>query len=141
MDQLTRYHTNRSILIEEMGGECKACGSTDQLEFDHIDPLTKLFDISKKFNLSLDRVREEAKKCQLLCHDCHERKSAEESSQRNIENINNRGSAHPSSIFSAHDVDVIRTLLKLGHSQASIGRMFDASRHTIGAIARGKTHI
>jgi 5-methylcytosine-specific restriction endonuclease McrA len=35
-----RRKVRRARLIELLGGQCVRCGSTDELEFDHIDPET-----------------------------------------------------------------------------------------------------
>lgn len=58
------------------GNKCQHCGATENLHFDHIDPTTKLnaignLAIRKGFSYCL----EEAKKCQLLCKECHQVKS------------------------------------------------------------------
>jgi 5-methylcytosine-specific restriction endonuclease McrA len=68
-----RLHYERRIwLIEKWGGKCNSCGSTKQLEFDHIDPKTKSFNIGQHYGrYSKDRLLEEANKCQLLCNSCH----------------------------------------------------------------------
>lgn len=70
-----RYYKLRQARIEELGGQCVACGSEYDLEFDHIDPQEKEFDISD--NLTKLKVFEELDKCQLLCHSCHKTKSDE----------------------------------------------------------------
>ena len=69
---LKRREEHRQILISFLGGRCIKCGSTDRLEFDHVDPLTKLFSIGANLASSIDKLMIEIKKCQLLCHDCHE---------------------------------------------------------------------
>lgn len=65
----------RQILIDEFGGECQICGynkNIGALHFHHVDPSTKEFDISLNKNVAaLNRLREEAKKCVLLCIRCH----------------------------------------------------------------------
>ena len=62
-------------LIEEAGGRCQICGFDGwpaALLFHHLDPDTKTFHISNGGRtLSLDRLRAEAKKCALLCANCH----------------------------------------------------------------------
>lgn len=62
-------------LIEVFGGKCEKCGYNNcvaALHFHHIDPKTKKFGIAD-FGVcrSWDRMLEEAKKCQLLCSNCH----------------------------------------------------------------------
>ena len=71
-----RYYKKKNDLIQELGGVCVKCGSTEKLQFDHIDPATKSFTIGQKLvNTSLSRLREELAKCQLLCSECHRKKT------------------------------------------------------------------
>lgn len=64
--------------IEILGGKCAWCGSTENLEIDHIDPKEKKNHISQILSRKWEIVREELKKCQLLCESCHMEKSKEE---------------------------------------------------------------
>ncbi len=64
------------ILEYKRNGKCMDCGLLGKeypeiLEFDHIR--NKAFDISlfKRYILSLDRLKEEIKKCELVCANCH----------------------------------------------------------------------
>lgn len=68
---LSKYHKRRQELIILLGGKCVRCGSTENLEFDHIDPNTKEYGISAILIHSWKKVLKEIKKCQLLCHACH----------------------------------------------------------------------
>jgi len=65
----------REILLEKLGGKCVECGSTKALEFDHIDPKTKSFNISAGYNKPKEVLEKELSKCQLLCNKCHIEKS------------------------------------------------------------------
>jgi hypothetical protein len=65
----------REILIEKLGGKCVECGCTETLEFDHIDPPTKSFNISTGYHKPKEVLEEELSKCQLLCNKCHIEKS------------------------------------------------------------------
>lgn len=65
----------REILIEKLGGKCVECGCTETLEFDHIDPSTKSFNISAGYHKPKEVLEEELSKCQLLCNKCHIEKS------------------------------------------------------------------
>ena len=65
----------REILIEKLGGKCVECGCTETLEFDHIDPSTKSFNISAGYHKPKEVLEEELTKCQLLCNKCHIEKS------------------------------------------------------------------
>ena len=51
------------------------CGTTDNLEFDHIDPSTKTFVISQNINAAWDKMKLELDKCQLLCRKHHREKT------------------------------------------------------------------
>ena len=69
-----RAKNNRLILIKEFGNKCKLCGYSKYplvLHFLHRDPSQKLFNISKRSGYSLNNLREEAVKCDLLCPTCH----------------------------------------------------------------------
>lgn len=65
----------KRILIDEAGGACALCGYDKchrALGFHHRDPATKEFDLSDKArSYSLERLRKEAAKCDLLCANCH----------------------------------------------------------------------
>ena len=73
---LSYYHEKRKEARIKLGGKCVECGSKDKLEFDHIDPETKLFDINT--NVSVERFWKEVAKCQLLCKGCHYKKTLKE---------------------------------------------------------------
>ena len=73
------YDENKQYLIDKMGGQCVSCGTTENLEFDHINPLDKSLNITNKLTLKnayqLEEVLEELNKCQLLCEQCHKNKT------------------------------------------------------------------
>lgn len=75
---LARYYTKRAWMISELGGKCARCGSTEGLEIDHIDASTKTLDVSRCWALSPEKIKEELKKCQVLCGDHHKQKSLED---------------------------------------------------------------
>lgn len=62
-------------LVEEAGGACVICGYSrwvGALQFHHIDPRRKEFQIGEAgHSRSLARCRAEARKCVLLCANCH----------------------------------------------------------------------
>ena len=72
----------REILVERMGGKCVECGSTETLEFDHIDPSTKSFNISGGYHKPREVLEEELSKCQLLCKACHIEKTKKDNKFR-----------------------------------------------------------
>ncbi len=65
----------KQILIEEAGGSCRLCGydrCVAALHFHHVDPTEKRFSLSHRgVARSLERARAEARKCVLLCSNCH----------------------------------------------------------------------
>ncbi len=67
-----RYDDRRARAVELLGGCCAECGSTDRLQFDHVDPSTKEFEIADRIaQYAWPRIIAELAKCQLLCFDCH----------------------------------------------------------------------
>ena len=62
-------------LVEEAGGKCLICGydrCQQVLQFHHLDPTTKEFHLGQNgVTRSLARSRVEARKCILLCANCH----------------------------------------------------------------------
>ena len=65
----------KAELVRMLGGKCVECGynkSITALSFHHIDPKTKLFEVSNGHIMeNWDDVVKEAKKCELLCLNCH----------------------------------------------------------------------
>lgn len=63
-------------LVESKGGCCEICGynkNITALTFHHINPADKLFNLELRgiANNNWQKVLDELKKCQLLCHNCH----------------------------------------------------------------------
>lgn len=73
-----RWKARRAAAIAFLGKRCRKCGVSYPLEFDHIDPKTKKHVISKFTSLNEVAFWEEIRKCQLLCTDCHQKKSLPE---------------------------------------------------------------
>ncbi len=75
-----KYNERRRNLVRKLGGKCVDCGSIENLEFDHIDPDTKVMKTGNLLQLKLnDTIFEiEIKKLQLLCKPCHDSKSGKE---------------------------------------------------------------
>jgi transposase-like protein len=65
----------KAILVADAGGSCVVCGydrSVRALEFHHLDPADKRLEVSRDgVTLSLEDARAEARKCVLLCSNCH----------------------------------------------------------------------
>lgn len=73
--QLARYRSLMQEARERLGSRCVICGTTENLEIDHIDPSTKLFTFGGK-RPSREVWEAELTKCQLLCHDHHLEKTS-----------------------------------------------------------------
>ncbi|HEX4759225.1 MAG TPA: hypothetical protein VH256_00425 [Thermoleophilaceae bacterium] len=69
-----RRRTKR-LLVEEAGGHCAICGYDScaaALQFHHLDPASKGFALSRQGTTrSRAEARAEARKCVLLCANCH----------------------------------------------------------------------
>ncbi len=65
----------KAILVEEAGGACCICGyrrNMRALHFHHVEPSQKRHEINAKgFAIALEKLRVEARKCVLLCSNCH----------------------------------------------------------------------
>ena len=65
----------KAILVAEAGGRCCLCGydrSVAALHFHHVDPEGKRMPVSARgIAYALDTLRAEARKCVLLCSNCH----------------------------------------------------------------------
>jgi len=58
---------------------CKKCGYkkiTGALEFHHRDPKTKSFDVKSRLRISIDTLKKEMRKCDILCVNCHREEHA-----------------------------------------------------------------
>lgn len=65
----------KEILLAEAGGACRLCGYDrfpGALQFHHLVPAEKRFQLAARgLTRSLDTAREEARRCVLLCANCH----------------------------------------------------------------------
>ena len=76
-------------LIELKGGKCEKCGydkNIAALEFHHINPSEKLFQIDSRHlsNTHIDKLKTEVDKCILLCANCHREIHNEQFEKENI---------------------------------------------------------
>lgn len=60
----------------EIHNQCAECGSKEDLELDHIDPLTKVS--HRIWSWSKEKRESELAKCHPLCADCHKKKTKED---------------------------------------------------------------
>jgi transposase-like protein len=71
----TRRRRLKEILVAKAGGRCAVCGYdayAGALQFHHVDPSQKRFGLALGgLTRALAEVRQEARKCVLLCGNCH----------------------------------------------------------------------
>lgn len=70
-----RRRVVKRTLVREAGGKCAICSFAEHpaaLQFHHLDPAKKEFHLGHQgHSRSLSRMRAEARKCVLLCANCH----------------------------------------------------------------------
>jgi hypothetical protein len=71
-----RWVAQRRALWLEENGPCVLCGSSSDLQVDHVDPETKVN--HSVWSWSKLRRDQELSKCRVLCEPCHRQKSAGE---------------------------------------------------------------
>lgn len=72
--QRERAKNFKKRAVELLGGKCVICGYSKSMAafvFHHVDPSTKLFGVGSTYNVSWKRFEAEARKCVLLCANCH----------------------------------------------------------------------
>ncbi|HWX73655.1 MAG TPA: helix-turn-helix domain-containing protein [Solirubrobacteraceae bacterium] len=72
---IRRRRRVKQLLVAEAGGRCRLCGYErcfGALQFHHLDPTTKRFGLSVRgLTPSIATLRDEARRCVLLCSNCH----------------------------------------------------------------------
>lgn len=120
----------------DLNGPCKNCDSWDDLEVDHINPLTKTMNPSQIWSRKQEIRDEELAKCQVLCEDCHKEKSK---FQISLTHKDNSGENNPSSKLTKEDVEKIRKLYNTNlYTQKELGIIYKVHRTMIGLIVRNK---
>lgn len=124
-----RWERRRRCLIEMLGGCCVHCGTTESLEFDHIDPATKSFDISRRPLSPWKSLVREAQKCQLLCRPCHIERS------RTQIGVALRGEANGAAMLTEDDVRAIRAEYQMGKfGYVRLAHRYGVNKSTIRRI-------
>jgi len=79
------YHNQRAFLYAWLGGKCVRCGTTENLEIDHIDwrlkekNMGRLWPAKRRAEMMLELA-----KCQLLCYEHHKEKTAQDLRERQL---------------------------------------------------------
>lgn len=71
---MRRRDKRKTVLVENFGDKCHDCGGTFPhccYDFHHINPEEKKFEIAPRLDGNLNTIMEEAKKCVMLCSNCH----------------------------------------------------------------------
>ena len=97
------YQTNnKKKAVEDLGGKCQICGYNkciEALDFHHINPKDKTFNIATKMGMSFEKLKPELDKCILLCSNCHRElhyleKFPNEDYRKNVETMENIHKKH-----------------------------------------------
>ena len=91
---MDRYYHRKNEALRALGERCVNCGSTEGLQFDHADPKKKAFSLWSR-TTSKEKFLKELKKCQLLCRECHIKKTIEERGQKPARGTHGTLSAYP----------------------------------------------
>lgn len=110
-------------------GPCRQCGSSERLEVDHIDPSLKVS--HAVWSWSKPRREAELAKCQVLCHDCHAKKTGH---QNRLRQTGKPGRPSKLTEETAREIFALK-----GHvGSREVARRFGIHHATVHNIWRGK---
>ena len=113
------YRRRRERALAYLGGCCMKCGAQDKLEFDHIVPEQKGFDLNLYIRCSWSKLKTELDKCQLFCRHHHRAK-------------------HGIASLTIDMVSEIKRRLRDNETVASVAQDFPVCRRTIRKIRSGE---
>ena len=121
--------------IALLGGRCAECGSTDDLQVDHVDPeskdpLLRALKTASFWSWAWHRIEKELAKCQVLCRPCHKAKTASEGI---------RGAQHHNSVLTTEQVREVRQRVLSGEPQASVALAFNVDRRHVWDLVHRRT--
>lgn len=63
----------KALILSAKASGCVSCGETEPcaLDFHHLDPSEKDYEVSHMHKLSLKKIQNELDKCIVLCANCH----------------------------------------------------------------------
>lgn len=70
-NQRARERERIKLYVESMKTECLFCGSTDNLEFHHVNSTEKNTEVASL--KSKTKINKEVEKCWCLCNSCHKK--------------------------------------------------------------------
>jgi 5-methylcytosine-specific restriction endonuclease McrA len=59
--------------IESKKQPCLFCGTTENIEFHHVNPTKKEYTVTSLARFSFKKIDEETAKCWCLCQECHKK--------------------------------------------------------------------
>lgn len=113
----------------DTNGPCAHCGSADDLRVDHVDASQKVS--HRIWSWAKERREIELAKCQVLCNDCHQKKTTECGENR-------RGAEHPKAKLTEDDVREIRRRCE-SEPQTAVARAFGIDKRHVWEIVHRKT--
>jgi hypothetical protein len=112
---------------------CAVCGSTDDLELDHVDPAQKVS--HSIWSWSWERIAEETAKCQVLCVHHHDAKTL-----KNREYV--RGEDVVISRLTESQVSTAKQMRRDGYLYREIGEFLDATKQVAWwVVNKGWQHV
>lgn len=123
----------RLAWIQEQGGKCTHCGSTENLEIDHKNPQDKEWATRELWSRNSKFREAELQKCQVLCQGCHQTKTSAE------HRIRNTGVPIPSTRkYHEADMALVLKYIEEGFSQRAACRKAGVCRYSfLGFRRRG----
>jgi ribosomal protein L30E/predicted transcriptional regulator len=121
---------------------CFKCGyskNNSALDFHHIDPNTKKFELSSFSNYTVNlpkRVTDELDKCIVLCSNCHREEHYDLKFYEDNKEYILEKSKHIKEIQPALDKEEVKRLYESGMKMIEIARMFNAAKGTISGILK-----
>lgn len=127
-----RYQ-KRTFLIKMLGGKCVHCGCSDErcLVFHHIDESTKCFTLAYSMTKNLDLLKQEAKKCVLLCANCHQIHHFNEDARQNVINYYTNSNKNTRKTKRPSKQDFIKQYTKYNHSLKLLSGHYNVSKRSI----------
>lgn len=133
---LKYYYKKKEELKQKLGNKCAICGSTKNLQFDHINPMKKTIDISKSIT-STNKILSELSNIQLLCKSCHDSKT-----KRDNSNLKYCGEANGNHKLTSEEVFEIRyKYYNLETSYGKLSKEYGVSKTTIIDIIKYRIRI
>ncbi len=132
------------MILDKSIGKCKICGyrgaNLASLEFHHVDPATKKFNIShallRKIKVTVQEVNDEIDKCIVICRNCHKEKHFDMSKFLRLKPVIDFKAENHKELQPKIDANIVKDMLGSGVSQQRVAEKLNASKGTISGIAK-----